>query len=192
MNTDTFPKIAEALRAVAALLDEAAEGAARAAAAQPELPVSPPIPDYEDAVRHPEYWMRDPEAEEASATAPQGCAPEGIAPPENQVPAPGAAAAEATAEESSAVAPQPEPQPEPEPLQLEPAPEQEPEPSFEEMQAKLLEVARALGNDAVSNILAGSDAWSAADVPPWKRADVIKACDEAIVADESGEAGWGE
>ena len=127
--------------------------------------------------------------------APQGCAPEGIAPPDNQVSAPCAASTDvSTADESAAVAPQPEPEPdpEPEPLQLEPAPEQEPEPSFEEMQAKLLEVARALGNDAVSNILAAADAWSAADVPPWKRAEVIKACDEAIVADESGEAGWEE
>ena len=40
MNTATFPKIAEALRAIAALLDEACESAAKAAAAQPALPVA--------------------------------------------------------------------------------------------------------------------------------------------------------
>ena len=122
--------------------------------------------------------------------------PEGIAPPENQVPAP-------TAEQSSAVAPEElatitdeerharvlrfalpfQPQEEPAPAAPEAAAE---EPAFEEMQAKLLEVARALGNSAVANILTGAGAWSAQDVPPWKRAEVMRACDEAIVADATG------
>ena len=49
MNTATFPKIAEALRAIAALLDDACESAAKAAAEQPALPVAAASTDVSTA-----------------------------------------------------------------------------------------------------------------------------------------------
>ena len=194
MEHTTITKIAEALRAVAALLDEAADGAARAAAAQPELPVAAPfLTDEEVEARY-------------EAPAPQGCAPEGIAPPDNQVPAP-----QASAEESSAVAPASLKE---ELEALDAADDSRagkvittaalanyseqaaPEPSFEEMQAALLNVVRTCGSRVAGHILAGVNAWGAPDVPPWKRADVIQACNDALneqeLVEELGEAGWEE
>lgn len=177
MNTSIFPQIAEALRAVAALLDEAADGAARAAAAQPEL---------------------KPANEPADKPAPQGCAPEGIAPPADQVPAPGAASTDvSTADESAAVAPQSE-APQTEPETAAPAPIQ---PSYDDAKAAVINLGKTLGREAITELLAGFNAKRLPEVPQDQLAYVIAAANkrleqhffeenEQALAEDLGEAGW--
>lgn len=198
MNTSIFPQIAEALRAVAALLDEAAEGAARAAAAQPELPVAKD--DGIDYGKLPAEQMPFLSAK----PAPQGCAPEGIAPPADQVPAPGAASTDvSTADESAAVAPQdeapqPEPEPEPEAETAAPAPIQ---PSYDDAKAAVINLGKTLGREAITELLAGFNAKRLPEVPQDQLAYVIAAANkrleqhffeenEQALAEDLGEAGW--
>lgn len=179
MNPDTFSQIAEALRAVASLLDEAANDAARAAAAQPELPVAPVAQ---------QAYCNDPDS--CGCPHHDDCvalkaAPEGIAPPADQVPAPGAASTDvSTAAESSALAPAPAAE--------EPAPA--PATTYEDVKAALFALMHVGGAQAAKDVLKAFGCGHLREAKPEEYERIIMAADEARrmaeIDDESGEGAW--